>query len=115
MAGAVDVVTVHTIGQAVNRGSLKKLFFFFVLKAIDAADDTSTIQASTVTPPTLKGLTMFDHSAYQSKVKKISSSSLRYIIQDCSEAIAANPHNPKLGQYADEIHYCAAELRKRGE
>jgi hypothetical protein len=34
-------------------------------------------------------------------------------IKDCREAIEAMPHGPKAGWYMDEIHYCAAELKRR--
>ena len=54
-----------------------------------------------------------NHTAYIQKVKKLSIESLRYIIQDCREAIAAMPNNPKNGYYADEIHYCNMELVSR--
>jgi hypothetical protein len=47
------------------------------------------------------------------KVKSLCEDSLRYIIQDCREAIEAMPNNPKNGYYADEIHYCSMELVKR--
>ena len=73
------------------------------------------------------------HSEYMAKVKTISTDSLRYVIKDCRDAIAAiNTHlykkdwdfadeislgvvNPKCEQYMDEIHYCATELRIRNE
>jgi hypothetical protein len=61
------------------------------------------------------------HSEYQDKLRMkkedgsyvYDNESLKYIIQDCKDAIEAMPDNPKAGQYADEIHYCAAELRRR--
>ena len=55
------------------------------------------------------------HSEYMSKVKTMSTDSLRYVIKDCREAIEATPENPKCEQYMDEIHYCATELRSRDE
>ena len=73
------------------------------------------------------------HSEYMAKVKTMSTDSLRYVIKDCRDAIAAiNTHlykkdwdfadeislgvlNPKCEQYMDEIHYCATELRIRNE
>lgn len=54
-----------------------------------------------------------DHKAYQRKTRTMSMDSLLYVIQDCKEAIAANPDNPKNGVYADEINYCAMELKRR--
>lgn len=54
-----------------------------------------------------------DHAAYQKKVKKYSDASLLYIIGDCQKAIEAYPEGHKAGYYADEISYCAMELRRR--
>ncbi len=54
-----------------------------------------------------------NHAAYMQKVKKLSIESLRFIIQDCREAIEAMPNNPKNGYYMDEIHYCSMELTSR--
>lgn len=56
-----------------------------------------------------------DHTEYPRRLRSRSVAELRYTIADCKTAIAANPENPKCGYYADEIHYCAAELRRRGE
>ncbi len=56
-----------------------------------------------------------DHSAYMRKVKGMPSSSLQYVIKDCQAAIAAYPDNPNAGYYADEIHYCAMELKRRSK
>ena len=53
-----------------------------------------------------------NHVAYQKKVKGLSGDELRFIIQDCKEAIAAYPENPKCGYYTDEIHYCTMELNR---
>ena len=53
------------------------------------------------------------HSYYIKSCKVKSTDSLLYIMQDCRNAIAAYPENPKCGQYQDEIHYCAMELRRR--
>ena len=38
---------------------------------------------------------------------------LLHTINDCSEALEANPGGHKAGYYADEIHYCAMEVAKR--
>jgi len=54
-----------------------------------------------------------DHSDYQKKVRKMSVHSLMHVIKDASEAIQAQPDSPNAGYYADEIHYCRAELRRR--
>ena len=55
------------------------------------------------------------HSEYMAKVKTMPTDSLRYVIEDCRNAIEAMPENPKCEQYMDEIHYCAMELRIRNE
>ena len=55
------------------------------------------------------------HSEYIAKMKTMPTDSLRYVIEDCRNAIEAMPENPKCEQYMDEIHYCAMELRIRNE
>ena len=50
------------------------------------------------------------HSDYIRDCKKRSTHSLRYVIEDCRQALAAMPDNPKAGQYQDEILYCFSEL-----
>ena len=61
------------------------------------------------------------HSEYIAKMKTMPTDSLRYVIEDCRNAIEAMPENPKCQQYwkwmqyMDEIHYCATELRLRDE
>jgi len=57
--------------------------------------------------------TFMDHAAYQKACKTKSLDSLRYIIKDAAEAMQAMPNGYKAGYYADEIHYCHAELRRR--
>jgi hypothetical protein len=56
-----------------------------------------------------------DHAAYQKRMKKASEASLRYILKDAREAIEAQPFGENAGYYADEIHYAAMELRRRGD
>jgi hypothetical protein len=58
--------------------------------------------------------TNIDHAAYQAKVRTLSDAALHYAIRDASAAIKAHPTGHKAGYYQDEIHYCAAELRRRG-
>lgn len=53
------------------------------------------------------------HTQYMAKVKTLPNESLRYIIEDCRNAMAANPGSPKWGQYADEVHYCHMEINRR--
>jgi len=56
-----------------------------------------------------------DHTEYPKSLKHKDSAALRYIIHDCRAAIAAMPMGVNAGYYADEIHYCAMELRRRSE
>lgn len=55
-----------------------------------------------------------DHERYPKSLRAKSVESLRFVIRDCQQAIAANPDNPKNGYYADEIAYCGMELKRRG-
>jgi len=55
-----------------------------------------------------------DHEHYQRQCRHRTIEQLQYIIADCKLAIAAMPHGYKAGYYADEINYCAMELRYRG-
>ena len=55
----------------------------------------------------------FDHNAYAKKVKTLEDVTLRYIIKDCKEAIAANPDGENVSYYLDEVNYCANELYRR--
>jgi hypothetical protein len=57
--------------------------------------------------------TQINHAEYQRQIKTKSTIELHFIIKDCKEAIVAIPDGPKAGYYADEIHYCAMELRAR--
>jgi hypothetical protein len=47
------------------------------------------------------------------KVRALPLESLLYIIKDCQETLSINPDCEKAGYYADEIHYCAMELKRR--
>jgi hypothetical protein len=53
------------------------------------------------------------HSTYMAKTKWMTDEELRYVIEDCHNAMHAMPSNPKCEQYVDEAHYCAMELRRR--
>ena len=53
------------------------------------------------------------HTTEMARVKRLSTSELRFTVGDCREAVEAHPENPKCGQYADTIHYCCAELMRR--
>ena len=69
-----------------------------------------------------------DHIEYPKRIRNLSSDQLRFIIQDCREALrliswpshctdvaaeAVMQNCIKSGYYADEINYCAMELNRR--
>lgn len=56
-----------------------------------------------------------DHKAYPARLRRLPAISLRFIIRDAKEALAAMPDSPKAGYYADEINYAAMELQRRKE
>ena len=55
------------------------------------------------------------HNDYIKKVKNMSGYQLHYVINDCKEALAANPkmYADKWNQYLDEILYCQEEIKRR--
>ena len=55
-----------------------------------------------------------NHAEYQKRCRTMSPIALRYTITDCQETLRHDPHGKNAGYYADEIHYCAAELKRRG-
>lgn len=58
---------------------------------------------------------IMDHTEYQKRLRSNSESSLRFIIKDAHEAIAAMPDGENVGYYTDEIHYASMELRRRAQ
>jgi hypothetical protein len=54
-----------------------------------------------------------DHAQYMLKARKMSDSSLRYVLEDAKQACLANPDGINAGYYADECHYCAMEITRR--
>ena len=52
-----------------------------------------------------------NHAEYQKQLRTKSDEALRFIIKDAQEAAALM--NDNAGYYLDEIHYAAAELRRR--
>jgi hypothetical protein len=58
--------------------------------------------------------THIDHAAYQAICRRRSEAQLAYAIKDAAEAMEAMPDGHKAGYYADEIHYCVAEMERRG-
>ena len=57
---------------------------------------------------------VMDHAAYQNGLKKRTKDMLLYIMLDAQAAVDANPDGENAGYYADEVHYAAAELTRRG-
>ena len=57
--------------------------------------------------------TQIDHAEYQKKTRKMTDDALRFTIKDAREAIQAMPDGHKADYYADEINYCAMELKRR--
>ena len=55
-----------------------------------------------------------NHSEVIAKFSRYSREELNFVITDAHDAIEANPDNGKASYYADEIHYAAAEIRRRG-
>lgn len=60
-------------------------------------------------------LNAINHIEYPKALRIKSIDELEFIIADAKEAIAANPDAEKVrnGYYADEINYCAMEIRRR--
>ena len=54
-----------------------------------------------------------DHSGYIKQTKTMDMAALLFVIKDCREAMAANPENPKNGDYADQASYCGMEITRR--
>ena len=54
-----------------------------------------------------------DHSGYIKHTKTMDIAALLFVLKDCREAIAANPENPKNGDYADQVSYCGMEITRR--
>jgi len=56
-----------------------------------------------------------NHAEYIEKTKGMLTEELLFVIKDAGEAMAVNPAAIKYGDYADEISYCAMELKRREE
>jgi hypothetical protein len=54
-----------------------------------------------------------DHNLYSKALVNLSKAALRYSLKDAREARDAMPEGINNGFYADEVHYIAAELRRR--
>ncbi len=54
-----------------------------------------------------------DHTEYPASLKSKSDGELLFTIQDCREVLEVQPESEKAGYYADEICYCAMELKIR--
>lgn len=58
-------------------------------------------------------MTTMNHADYQKRTRRMTVEQLAFVIKDCRETLAANPDGEKAGYYADEINYCAMELKRR--
>lgn len=54
-----------------------------------------------------------NHAEYQKNLARKSIMELEYIVKDAAEAVRINPTGVNAGYYMDEVHYAAAELRRR--
>jgi len=54
-----------------------------------------------------------NHNEYPKRLRNKTEADLRFIIADATEAVRANPTGENVGYYLDEVHYAAAELRRR--
>ncbi len=52
---------------------------------------------------------------YEERIAGLPSCCLRWIMRDCTEALAAMPDTPNAGYYQDEILLCGAELSRRAK
>jgi hypothetical protein len=59
-------------------------------------------------------LKRMDHNAYPKSLRGKTLAELYFILKDAGEAQRANPDNPNVGYYADEVSYAGMELRRRG-
>lgn len=75
---------------------------------------TFHVPPAIVSPVECYGGKQMNHRDYPRRLRARSVESLRFIIQDASAALRAYPHSGNASYYADEIHYAAAELRRRG-
>ena len=118
------LVTARLLWAVVNRDIRKPRFPMIGIVIVSMIDCQNSLNGSTLFPsfPLYIGAflamshnpPLFDHGAYQRHVRRLSVDSLRYIMRDAREAIAANPDGTKAGWYADEIAYCSQELKRRG-
>ena len=56
---------------------------------------------------------IMNHSEYQLTIMGVELHFLEYVIKDCTSVLEAWKDHPNTGYYADEIHYCLAEIRYR--
>ena len=54
-----------------------------------------------------------DHNLYVASLKHLNMDALEYSIRDAALARDAMPNGINNGFYADEVHYLAAEIRRR--
>ena len=75
------------------------------------------VMAEIILAQTPHGPSMHGNPAWQIHYKKLcklrDDDTLRYIYEDCSQAIEAQPYDIKCRQYNNERRYCAYELHRR--
>ena len=54
-----------------------------------------------------------DHNLYVASLKRLNDDALAYSLNDARSARDAMPEGINNGFYADEVHYIAAEIRRR--
>jgi hypothetical protein len=64
------------------------------------------------------GTSIIDWRYYEKRARQLTDDQLRYVIQDCREAMVAAPAEANFpckaeGFYADEVHVYSGELRRR--
>jgi hypothetical protein len=55
-----------------------------------------------------------DHTGYPKRLRSLSTESVKFILADAAAARDAMPDGVNAGYYADEVNYCADEIRRRG-
>jgi len=56
---------------------------------------------------------VMDHSKYLQDIKSWDIAQLYYVRDDAAKARDAMPDGINSGYYADEVHYCGMEIRRR--
>ena len=105
------------LGLAIHNKPLTMSVVSIVITASAVVANETTTTTITTLPGRkeirMYGLKVMDHIEYPKTLKSKDNSSLRFIINDCQQAIAAMPNNPNCAYYGLEIYYCSEELASR--